>query len=123
MTRASKMVALLGASTILVGWGCGGGTPSISSSTLEVTVKGTVTIKGKPATTGEVVFDPSNINRKAATSRSAKIADDGSYAITTMVGENMVTVQGPTVNQSGLTRNRKQYDVKSGESTLAIELP
>jgi hypothetical protein len=45
------------------------------------------------------------------------------YAITTMVGENMVTVQGPTVNQSGLTRNRKQYDVKSGESTLAIELP
>jgi hypothetical protein len=123
MTRASKLVALLGASTILVGWGCGGETPSVSSSTREVTVKGTVSIKGKPATAGEVVFDPSNIKRKNAASRSAKIAGDGSYAITTMVGENMVTVQGPAVNQSGLTRNRKQYDVKSGENSLVIELP
>jgi hypothetical protein len=123
MTHTSKLVALLGASMILVGWGCGGGTPSVSSSTQEVTIKGTVTIKGKPATTGEVVFDPANIKRKAATSRSAKIAGDGSYAITTMVGENMVTVQGPEVNQSGLTRNRKQYDVTSSEDSLVIELP
>ncbi len=122
MTHASRMATLLAAAAILAGWGCGDGTPSASSSAEEVTVKGTVTIKGKPATNGEVVFDPSNINRKAATSRSAKIAPDGSYAITTMVGENMVTVQGKMVNQAGLTRNRKQYDVKSGDSPIAIDL-
>jgi hypothetical protein len=122
MTHASKTVALLAATAILAGGGCGDGTPSVSSSTQEVTVKGTVTIKGKPATDGEIVFDPSNINRKAFTSRSAKIAPDGSYAITTLVGENMVTVQGPLVNQAGLTRNRKQYEVKSDDNPIAIDL-
>jgi hypothetical protein len=123
MTHASKAVAFLMASAILVGGGCGGGTPSVSSSTEEAAVKGTVTVKGKPATTGVVVFDPSNINRKGETSRTAEIGADGSFAITTLVGENMVSVRGPFVGKAGLATSRKMFDVKSGENTFAVELP
>jgi hypothetical protein len=123
MNHVSKPVALLAASVILMSGGCGGGAPSVSSSTEEAAVKGTVSVKGKTATTGVVVFDPSNINRKGETGRTATIAADGSFTIKTLVGENMVSVRGPHVEKAGLTQTRKLFDVKSGENTFAIELP
>ena len=58
----------------------------------EGTVRGTVTIKGKPATKGEVVFDPSNYERPNAEAHRAPIQEDGSYEVTTQVEYNMVQI-------------------------------
>ena len=110
------------AAALFVGWGCGSGAPPVSSTTEEATVKGTVTVKGKPLTKGEIIFDPSNINRPVAP-RTAPLGPDGSYTIKTLTGENSVTVRGPTINNDpNLGLNQTTVDVKSGENQVPIEL-
>jgi hypothetical protein len=118
MSNAGKKAVVLAALMIFSGPGCdGGGTPSVSSSKAETTVKGTVMIKGQLATGGEITFDPANINRRDASARKAKIEKDGSYTVNTLVGENMVSVSG---ENAGI--NRQQYVVKMGED-LRIDVP
>jgi hypothetical protein len=108
---------------LFVGWGCGSGTPPVSSSTEEVTVQGTVTVKGKPLTKGEITFDPSNINRRDAKLNTAKIGSDGTYTLKTLVGENTVRVGGPQVNKDpALATNQVIVDIKSGENTIPIDV-
>lgn len=109
----------------LAGWGCGGSqAPSVSSSTEEATVRGTVTVHGKAPTKGEVVFDPSNVNRKGVTARTAQINSGGTYEVKTLVGENSVTVRSPEVDKDQtLSTNQKMVDVKPGENSVPIELP
>lgn len=103
--------------------GCdGAGTPSVSSSTQEVTVKGNVTIKGKPVPGAEVVFDPTNVNRRNASSSRGKVNPDGTYTATALVGENIVTIQGAPISKAGLIMNRKEVTLKSGENTVDIEV-
>jgi hypothetical protein len=113
------IVGLIGAWTLLAGWGCGGGSaPAVSSSMTEATVSGTVTIKGKPATGGQILFDPSNINRRDARPRTAAIGKDGSYTVTTLVGENLVSVEG-----KGVPTNSTLVIVKSGGDDVPVHVP
>ena len=70
-----------------------GGAPAVSSSMEEATVKGTVTIKGKPAAGGEILFDPANVDRKVM-ARSAPDQKDGTYTIKTLVDANVGVAHG-----------------------------
>ena len=103
--------------------GCGGG-PGAESSTEEATISGTVTVLGKPATKGQVIFDPSNINRPQAPIRTAEIGADGAYRATTLVGSNAVTVVVPRPPRptEGMSPEFG-LDVQPGENTLDISLP
>jgi hypothetical protein len=123
--RAHKRIAVSLASAMLVmGWGCGDGKPSVSSSTEEATVKGTVSIKGKPAKKGEVVFDPSNYRRKDEPVRKTPINPDGTYEIKTLVGENTVRVGGDEAAKAGASYVSLPLDVKSGQvNEFNIKIP
>lgn len=112
------------AATVLAGtWGCGGGTPSASSSSEKVKVKGTVTLKGKPLGGGSILFDPSNINRRDAPVANLEIGKDGTYSGETLAGENSVSVTNPTIaKSSALSANRQVFTLTSGENTVNIEL-
>jgi len=119
--RASglAMAGLLAASL-----GCGGGKPSVDTTNEEATVKGTVTLKGKPLAKGEIRFDASNYLRKNVTAKSAELQPDGSYQITTLVGANRITFLSPMLNKDpALQESTVEFDVKSGENTLDIALP
>jgi hypothetical protein len=116
--------ALAATSTLMVAaWGCGGGAPPVTSDTTEATVKGTVTINGKPATKGKVVFDPANYRRKDANARPADIGKDGTYSVTTLVGGNTVRVEGPEAEKAGAAYMSIDFDVAAGDNTLNITLP
>lgn len=67
---------------------------------------------------GGITFDPSNIHRKDAEVRTAAIGKDGSYTVTTLVGENMVSVQG-----KGVPTNSILVVVKPGGVTVPIDVP
>ena len=89
----------------------------------EATVKGTITVNGKTATGGEVLFDPANVNRRNAPTSKAAVGKDGTYSLKTLVGENSIMVSGPEVTSEKISMPRKFLDVKSGENTFPIELP
>lgn len=92
--------------------GCSGA-PAVSTSKTEAKVRGKVVIRGKPATKGLVWFDPANYRRKDALARSAEISKDGTYEITTLIGENSVRYEGPaTANSRELDGLIQGYDVK-----------
>jgi hypothetical protein len=107
------------AATFWAAGGCGDGPPSVESSTTEATVKGVVKVDGQPATEGQIIFDPSNYRRKDAAPRSAPIGRDGSYAVKTLTGENVVTLGGAITKKAPhAAYKREAIDVKPGENTL-----
>jgi hypothetical protein len=124
MPSAKLGIASLVAGLVVVAcWGCGSGAPSVSSSSEEADVKGTVTIKGKPATGGEITFDPSNINRRDVKLNITKIGSDGTYALKTLVGENAVRVSGTQVDKHpSLATNQVNVVVNSGENTIPVDV-
>ena len=85
------------------------------------TVSGKVTLEGKPVSGGEISFDPSNVERPMEPPRMAPIGEDGTYKITTLVGDNTVTVSSPAANQTRDT-SQKVISVQPGENTADIEL-
>lgn len=107
--------------------GCGNpDAPNVSGSTEEATVKGTVSIRGKPVTNGEVSFRSSNINRPNAPLKTAKIGSDGTYTIQALIGDNVVAVSCKEFAQRKnmeLIENEQPVNIRSGEQTLDIELP
>jgi hypothetical protein len=104
----------------LVG-GCS--SPASTSSDQEATVHGTVVVKGKRAALGKVLFNPANINRKAAPTASADIAKDGTYTIKTLVGRNKVSISThETVHDPVLQYNSSYFEVKPGDNTYEIEV-
>jgi hypothetical protein len=104
-------------------WGCSG-TPSVTSSTAEAKVTGTVKVNGKPMTSGKVTLDPSNYARENANPRTGEIKSDGSYEVTTLVGRNGVRVAGPEITKNpGLGYANETIDVPSGGMTHDIVLP
>ncbi len=113
-------LALLLALTLV---GCGSGAPPVSSSMEEATVKGKVKQRGNPLAKLEVRFNASNINRQS--SAMAVTNDDGSYQVTTVVGENTITFGGPAVSKYSkqLIYFNKSVDLQSGENTVDIEVP
>lgn len=112
------------ASALVAAMGCDDGMPSVSSSFDQATVHGTVTVKGKRVASGKVVFDPSNVHRKQTTSASAEIGKDGTYTISTLVGENRINVVSPeTTKERRLQFLSLDYEVQGGDNTFDIELP
>ena len=68
-------------------------------------MKGTPSLPaGKPAGGGEITFDPANINRKDVTARTSKIGSDGSYTVTTLTGDNSVTVRASVIGATPSSR-------------------
>ncbi|SIN79461.1 hypothetical protein SAMN05444166_0899 [Singulisphaera sp. GP187] len=110
---AAWMVALSGCDQ-------SGGAPSVSSSTEEGTVHGTVTVNGKLASGGKILFDPSNIHRKSVSAASAEIGKDGTYSVKTLIGENLIRVESPETKKGMF--NVDSFDVKSGDNTHDVAL-
>jgi len=119
----AKLLGLSSAALLIIGSGCGSGAPPVETSTAEAAVNGTVTFKGKPVTKGTVTFDPSNYQRQVA-SRSAPIGNDGRYTITTLVGENRVSVSSPQIVRSREMDDIDLYfNVQPESNTYDIVLP
>lgn len=118
-------LAALGALALLApAGGCGGGgAPSgEAASREEAVVKGIVRVRGRGLTSGEVIFHPGNHARGAAP-RRAPIAKDGRFAITTYVGDNVVSVAGPGVDSNpNLATNQQIVPVEPGENARDIDL-
>ncbi|MFO0888936.1 MAG: hypothetical protein U0790_07280 [Isosphaeraceae bacterium] len=120
MVRMARR-ALLG--PLLLGLaGCGDGKPAIDTSKTEAVVKGVVSIKGTPATGGEIRFNPSNSGRIVPT-RTAPIGPDGSYSITTYTGDNVVTFDGEVAARNkGVGLMREYAKVERGEQEINFDL-
>ncbi len=108
----------------LLAAGCGSGAPYAESSLTEATVTGRVTSTGKPIAKGQVVFDPANVNRPRESARTAEIRKDGTYEVTTLIGENRVTVAIPgRTKKGGVPYVQQIFDVKAGSNTFDITVP
>jgi hypothetical protein len=106
--------------------GCGGlgSTPDTTSSTETGQVKGRVTVGGKPLAKAEVRFNPSNLNRKDAPAVIVPIKADGTYELTTLVGQNQISLAGPGVATiPRLSYYSKPLDVKPGSNEYDIAFP
>lgn len=113
---------------VLVGTeGCGNSdAPSVSGSLEKASVKGTVRVRGKAVTNGEVSFHASNINRPNTPAVNAKIGKDGTYTAEPLIGENNVEVSCKELanhKNMMLIDNEQPVKIKSGEQILDIELP
>jgi expansin (peptidoglycan-binding protein) len=104
----------------LCGCESGGAAPPVSSSTEEGTVHGTITVNGKKASGGKILFDPSNIHRKSVGAASAEIDKDGTYTVKTLIGENQIRVESPETKKGMFNVDR--FDVKSGDNTHDVSL-
>ena len=108
---------------LLIQAGCGE-KPSVDSTVAEGKVTGSVKIKGKPMTAGTITLDPSNYVRSNQTVRTGVIKADGTFEVTTLIGQNTVRVAGPaTVKSPELGYYNQTIDVKSAGTTLEIDLP
>jgi hypothetical protein len=125
MILITKRLGCLAAAGLLaIGPGCGGGRPSVDTSTAEATVSGTVTVDGKPASGCTISFDPSNVERKDATASTAEIGEDGSYSVTTLVGQNLVSFSGPLVSKyPDIVNGAFMHDLTAGPNTIDFALP
>jgi hypothetical protein len=101
-------------------YGCGDGAPPVSASSEEATVHGVVTIDGKPASGGTIVFKSANISRPSAPDVSAEIEKNGNYTIKTFVGENQIRFQPPAAEKGRYAVD--VFDVKSGDNTHDVAL-
>src|SRR4051812_9469710 len=103
------------------GWGCSEGRPHVESPTEEATVSGTVSIKGQPVADGTIVFDPTNVERKMEKPRTAPIKD-GAYTITTLIGDNIVRIEGKVAQKTGVDAGTHPFKVARGENRFNLEL-
>jgi hypothetical protein len=102
--------------------GCGDGKPWVDSSLNEATVSGVVSVKGKPASGGTILFNPSNSGR-IVPSRTAKIGPDGSYSVKTYTGINQVSFDGEVAAKNrGVGLVKEAVDVVAGENKANFDL-
>lgn len=121
MKRTRALAALPVAVLFWFASGCGGGGDdpgAVAGSSTEATVKGVVTVDGKPVTGGGITFDPSNTYRSGEKSRTSQIDADGSFTVVTLIGENKVTVSGP-----GIPSYTNSFEVIPGENQIPIDVP
>jgi len=119
----SVPLVILAVAAIVSGVGCDGG-PPVETSKTEAKVHGKVIIRGKPVKKGRVWFDPANYRRKDVAARDAEVAEDGTYEITTLIGENSVRYEGPaTLKDRELDGAVQGFDVKDGDNQFDIILP
>jgi hypothetical protein len=105
--------------------GCGSGSAPASSSTEQVKVKGKLTVQGKPLAKVEVRFNAANINRKSAPTATAVTGDDGSYEVTTLGGDNTITLGGEAMSRQSkrLAYFNKSVDLQAAENTVDLPIP
>lgn len=105
----------------IIAGGCGGGGPGAGPGT-EGDVSGTVTLKGKPVPSGEVLFEPTGGPAADTAPRTASLAG-GSYSVILIPGQYRVTVQQPQAGKpSQPLGGSKQLDVESGPKKFDIAL-
>ena len=118
-SQKRKAARLVVAGCLLCFVGCSD-TPTVDTSTTEATVKGVVTIDGVKVKSGELSFDPSNMER-TANKRNTTI-QDGAYEIKTLTGRNTIHITGTIAKQKPLLQQQIQsFDVKEGENTFDME--
>jgi hypothetical protein len=102
---------LLAASCCLACWGCGPGSGTTASL---IPVKGKVTYKGQPLTTGVIKFEPDGYGREAR----GKIQSDGTFVLTTFKdGDGVVAGHhAVTVLDTGIKSARNAVAKKYGEA-------
>jgi hypothetical protein len=104
--------------------GCSSGVPYAEASLAEATVTGRVMSNGAPVTKGQVIFDPANLNRLREAARTAQIRPDGTYEVTTLIGENRVTVAVPGMRRpKGAPYLHQICKVQRGPNTFDITVP
>src|SRR5262249_10166763 len=104
--------------------GCGQGAPPVSSSRTEAVVRGKVVIRGQTPGGGDIVFDPANYRPRDVGARRCPLGKDGTYTITTLLGENSVRYEGPAIaGNRELEGTSVTYDVKEGENQFDLVLP
>src|SRR5436305_13050248 len=126
MTNDMRRLTGLALAAIFACCGCAraGGAVPASSSTTRARVRGKVTRKGRPLAGAEIRLNPANIHRKTAPVAIATTGADGSYEVTTLVGENSLTLGGRVLRRdTQLQYTAKALDVKEGENTFDVPLP
>src|SRR4029077_7509151 len=94
--------------------GCGDGKPWVDKSMTEATVSGIVSVKGKPADGGTILFN-GNSSGRSVPIRSAEIGPDGSYTIKAFTGVNQVSFDGKIATKNmGVGLVKEACDVSSG---------
>jgi hypothetical protein len=110
-----------------VGGGCGNpDAPPVSGSMEEVALTGTVRVRGKPVNNGIITFRTANVHRPTAPTYEAKIDKDGTYKITTLVGENFISVTSKEMfgpRNRDLIENEQMVKIESSQGTLDIDIP
>jgi hypothetical protein len=102
--------------------GCGDGKPWVDTSLTEATVSGIVSVRGKPASGGTILFNPSNSGRIVPT-KTATIGPDGSYTIKTYTGVNQVSFDGEVASKNlGVGLVKESCDVVRGENKADFDL-
>lgn len=117
--QAILRMFFLATSVTLVG--CESGPVSEEASTAEATVKGVVNIDGKAANEGEVTFDASN-SKRSVPKRTAPINKDGTFEIKTLVGLNIVKLDGPRTRKNQILQHQQQsIKVENGDNTMTFD--
>jgi hypothetical protein len=99
---------------------------ALTSSMEEATLHGTVRVNGKPVNNGTVSFRTAHINRPNSPTKNVTINKDGSYLVTTVIGENYVEVTCKELNAKDTKKfrgNEQLIMVQSGDNTVDIEIP
>ncbi len=96
-------------------WGCS----NSSTTSPEMTIKGSVTVNGKRITGGRISFEPVNDDdsTKEPKARVAEIDKNGSYTLQTLVGKNRVVAEG-----KGIPDNKSTILVYPGRENFPIPL-
>jgi hypothetical protein len=102
--------------------GCSDGKPWVDKSLNEATVTGVVTVRGKPADGGKILFN-GNSSGRSVPIKEAKIGPDGSYTITAYTGVNQVSFDGEVAQKNrGVGLVKESCEVKSGQNTANFDL-
>ena len=102
--------------------GCGDGKPYVDKSHTEATVSGIVSVKGKPADGGQILFN-GNSSGRSVPIRTAEIGPDGSYTIKAFTGVNQVSFDGQIASKNrGVGLVKEACDVTSGENKADFDL-
>ena len=131
MSFARSTFAAFSLGLALVGFsGCGSETQEAPVTT--VPAKGKVTYKGKPLSSGTVVFEPEGAGREA----QAEIKEDGTFELSTykagdgvVLGPHRVSVRGGSVQKARLPLKfanaasaKIEVEVTKDKSDYAIDL-
>jgi hypothetical protein len=125
MSRFTSRIRLCTVPIVIVACataGCGDGKPYVDKSHTEATVSGIVSVKGKPADGGQILFN-GNSSGRSVPIRTAEIGPDGSYTIKAFTGVNQVSFDGQIASKNrGVGLVKEACDVVSGENKANFDL-